>query len=557
MTLNLPTTATQNPQPYRLFYDGTNKTLTAWISLPYPFDNYPPYPSEDEAYTISCTATVTGNGSSLSGLIEDAVTMKPLPGATALVGGRALTSDANGSFYVPLLPPGSLMIQISDPGYTPYQATKILPPFSAVRQTFNLAPSNSTLSVTSLTDGYQGFQYFLDGVSFPVTFTANINWGGHPPGVVRFMTPRKTIDVSDANGEASQAFDMGGDFGAGGQLQVMAISADGTQSLSVVAPFVVMPAILPFFFNRVAGNEIGYTTVSVGPNWDVIDELVDSGLIPSSIPIFGGQSVNLHVFPTVEGTIENNILTLAASFDGADRFKWADLDVTISPRIGAIATFVNNQWNWGGTVGVNADLNESHTWPFFIEPIPLPFYSKVEFSLSANLSLGVVAFSPPTFNGDLKFPAAVQGSFGLGIDTILAVAGWLKGEGTVELQYPQTPTLKSYSIDVTAGITAYAFLFKLNRQFFEWTYPSANPSALVDRNFLRSQASVPFGRDYVATAGYGRFEGRPTRRPPTNHSGGATNAANPAFYSLQNQVFPFSESDNLCQWHELFGRLAL
>ena len=61
LTVAPPTGGGQSPQPYRLFYDGTNNTLTVWISLPSPFDNYPPYPSDDEAYTIPCAATVSGD----------------------------------------------------------------------------------------------------------------------------------------------------------------------------------------------------------------------------------------------------------------------------------------------------------------------------------------------------------------------------------------------------------------------------------------------------------------------------------------------------------------
>jgi len=134
------TIASRDPQPYRLYYDGTNQNLTVWIRLPSPF-GYAPYPSNDEAWTIPCKATVTGNGSTITGLVEDASTGKPLPGATAVVGGQTFTTDANGKFLTPLLPPGTLTIQISDPGYAPYEHTAVLAPFEAVQITFQLNPS--------------------------------------------------------------------------------------------------------------------------------------------------------------------------------------------------------------------------------------------------------------------------------------------------------------------------------------------------------------------------------------------------------------------------------
>jgi Carboxypeptidase regulatory-like domain len=145
------TIASQDPVPYRLLYDGTNEELTVWIRLPSPFI-YPAYPSDDEAWQIPCTATVTGNGSSLDGLVEDAATGKPLPGATVVVGGRTFTTDANGSFLTPLLPPGWLDVKITDPGYGPYEHGAVLPPFEAVHETFHL--TNAPLPVI-LVHGYR------------------------------------------------------------------------------------------------------------------------------------------------------------------------------------------------------------------------------------------------------------------------------------------------------------------------------------------------------------------------------------------------------------------
>jgi pimeloyl-ACP methyl ester carboxylesterase len=132
LALNPPTGGTQNPEPYELSFDGTNQTLTVWITLPSPFNQ------DVVGWPISCTASVTSNGSSFSGLVQDASTKVPLPGATVVIGGQTLTTDTNGSFFVPYLPPGSLTIQITDSGYGSYQNTAILPPFSAVQATFSL-----------------------------------------------------------------------------------------------------------------------------------------------------------------------------------------------------------------------------------------------------------------------------------------------------------------------------------------------------------------------------------------------------------------------------------
>lgn len=137
LTLEPPTAGTQTPEPYRMFYDGTNKNLTIWIRLPNPF-TYAPFPSDDEAYTIPCTAKVTGNGSSFSGTVKDSLTGKPIPNATVLIDGRSFMTDANGMFFVAYIAPGPLTIQISAPGYVSYEKTEPLSPFSAVEVTFAL-----------------------------------------------------------------------------------------------------------------------------------------------------------------------------------------------------------------------------------------------------------------------------------------------------------------------------------------------------------------------------------------------------------------------------------
>src|ERR1035438_6330259 len=137
------TNDTSHPRIYGLKYVGGLMLLTNLIRMPDPFD----YDLSDN-FTGPAVATVTGNGSSFSGLVEDASTGNPLVGATVVIGGQTLTTDAIGKFFVPLLPPGSLTIQITDTGYVPYQATKILPPFSAIQQTFKL--TNAPLTINPL-----------------------------------------------------------------------------------------------------------------------------------------------------------------------------------------------------------------------------------------------------------------------------------------------------------------------------------------------------------------------------------------------------------------------
>jgi pimeloyl-ACP methyl ester carboxylesterase len=140
LSLDLPTSGTQNPEPYALYYDGTNGILGIGISLPAPFSG-----DSDICY-IPCTATVTGNGSSISGLVEDGSTKKPISGATVVIAGQTLTTGSDGSFFVAYIPPGSLMIQISAPGYAPYKKTEPLQPFSVIQATLPLTAASGALT---------------------------------------------------------------------------------------------------------------------------------------------------------------------------------------------------------------------------------------------------------------------------------------------------------------------------------------------------------------------------------------------------------------------------
>ncbi|HEY3853022.1 MAG TPA: carboxypeptidase-like regulatory domain-containing protein [Verrucomicrobiae bacterium] len=136
--LDLPTTETQNPEPFALYYDGTNSLLTVGINLPAPFGD------DNDICTVPCTATVTGNGSSFTGMVQDASTGKPLAGATVIIGGQTLTTGATGIFFAPYLVPGPLKIQITVSGYATFTATEPLAPFSNVQVPFPLKPTIAT-----------------------------------------------------------------------------------------------------------------------------------------------------------------------------------------------------------------------------------------------------------------------------------------------------------------------------------------------------------------------------------------------------------------------------
>ncbi len=140
LNLTPPTAGGTPPIPTQLSYNGTNGTLTLWINLPSPFGG------DTTGWPIPCSAIVANNGSSFQGTVVDAATGNAISGATVVIGTQTLTTGSDGSFFVPLIPPGPLTVQITATGYAEYQATEVLEPFSAVQATFELNAPTVTLS---------------------------------------------------------------------------------------------------------------------------------------------------------------------------------------------------------------------------------------------------------------------------------------------------------------------------------------------------------------------------------------------------------------------------
>jgi hypothetical protein len=295
LSLTLPTAMTQNPQPYRLYYNGTNETLTVWISLPSPFNGYPPYPSADEAWEIPCKATVTGNGSTITGLVEDASTGQPLAGATAVVGAQTFTSDANGSFVTPLLPPGPLNIQITAPGYASWQKTEVLAPFEAVDITFNLTPNSGGPVLSSFAS--PNGAHFIAGMPGTLTFSVQIAWNGSPGtatfDVAGFTYPALITDLGGGQASATLTVPAPVFVNSTSQLTVSAINGDGhSASIQPQVHFYPVPPIVVDWY----GDDIPWqmkgaaSTYSTKLSRTVWHQELPSGVYSSTATIGGELS---------------------------------------------------------------------------------------------------------------------------------------------------------------------------------------------------------------------------------------------------------------------------
>jgi hypothetical protein len=513
-------------------------------------------------------SSITGNILNSSG--------EPIAGACVHIGTELTTSAPDGSYALTGFSAGRYPVVVSATGYTASFSTLVVPALGSLVQNFTLtpaaaSPSGALPTVTSITTQYSPngeALYFLDGVSFPVTFTANVDWGTNSPGSIRFITPKSGVyQVNASSGNpASQQIDVGSAFGSGGQLQVQAVSADGASSIATVANFVVMSALplqhFGLFVPVDAGNHFSYQSVTATNIQFLADSLAgDDGVeVDQSIPLFGGNPIELGFSPTLSASITANHLDLlqvevsATSTSEEDQDNDEDDDPGLDlgglhfdmgwPEIDIFANYSAGlqQWQWGGSLGVDGDVGASAT-TYLPVPIPVPVFASVDLELPFGATLALESINPITWNGTLALDPAVTGTLGAGVDGLLAVEGWVTGGVDLTFQYPQRPHLEYYQIQLSAGVIVYALLWSYTDQLFTWTWPGDNVRrALLSLRVLNTRRlPQPYPRNYINRPLYASFHHRP-KPTGVSTSGAMPLDLTPSLYALQTDVLPYSES---------------
>jgi hypothetical protein len=483
--------------------------------------------------------------STISGTVYDGSNGNPLSGALVEVGTYSGTSGSGGSFSISGISSGVYSATVSKTGYASYVSDISIPPSAAVNRNFTLYPTSGEMRVNTINSKYSGFVYFLDGVDFWVTFTANVDWAGHPPDKVRFLTPTGEYDVTTSGNTASMAFNMGTEFGPGGQLQAMAISSDGTFSPLKVADFGISAPVPGFTFNVVdAGDYLFYTADNVA--LEFFNEGLDEGVIPDDIPIFGSGTFKIHLTPNLDVRLTGNTVALIlagedlmpggniAGFD-LDAIPYADISGTFSPT--------TLDWDWDGEVGMVIALGAKKSWPFIFMagPVPVPMYAKVGFKLSLDGRVEVLDLTPLTLNGAFNVGPYLRGSLGAGADELLAVEGWLGGGANAGFQWPTEPHFEGLTIYLDGGVTVYAILWEWEDPLlrWDWTYQGSSGSSQKVIESIKHIIPKPVPRDYLNRPHYGRFLRGKKYTLRTALSDGSPYVV--ATAPLQTQVFPYSE----------------
>ncbi|MCX7704776.1 MAG: PQQ-binding-like beta-propeller repeat protein, partial [bacterium] len=515
-------------------------------------------PFGDKMAIIGLFGTGGGDGqSALITTVYDGSNGNALEGAQVKVGSQIIITDYAGQCVFSPIAPGSYDIEVNKDGYSSVIKPVEVPASSNVSKNIIIYPSNFVMPiVTDISSKYDGTVFYLDGVDFDVEFTINIDWAGHTPGKVKFITPRKIIEQSVSTSSAKQTFNMGTDFGIGGTLKVQAITSTGGLSEEKEADFVVMKPLPVFTMAPIdKGPYFSYES-KLGANWNFFNEGLDGSGIPSDIPLFGGKPVWLKCIPTVSAEVSSaGEASIGLEFEGLqkekkiDSGKIAGLSFSLYPIVNIDGQYYPSEhdWDWAGYAGLHGKVELKKSWPFvvMVGPVPIPMYAKASVSLEAEALLGVTSLEPIGMNGKISINPYVRGSLGAGVDEILAVEGWIGGGLELGLQFPEEPTLDELSIYLNAGFTVYALLFTWENEALHWEY------SLIDKKIVSSQIPClsvetpqPAKRDYIKSPDYGIFKGG----IDSIKSGSETKVT-----TLQQNVFPHSEPAIGCAGQYLYA----
>jgi murein DD-endopeptidase MepM/ murein hydrolase activator NlpD len=500
--------------------------------------------------TGTATAALQGTGgaagaSTLTGFVYDGSTGSPLPGTTVTLGDDSTDTDAQGGYAFTGLTAGSYTLLAEKSGYNAYSASVDIPASSGITKNITLYPESATgvnPRVNSVGSKFSGLSYFLDGVNFNVTWTANVDWAGNTPGKVRFITPEDSYDVATSTNSASKQFNMGTEFGHEGKLKVVAISADNKTSAEKEADFVVMKS-LPLSFNSYdTGSNFNYK-ISAGPNWEFINEGIGAGVIPSTIPYFGGKEFNIRFIPTIKAGIKSNTASLGLAFEGTiPAAKIAGFSIGATPYVGITGDYSDTAWSFYGNLGM--DIGFSGTTPPWYLPVPIvPVYVQGTLKVSADINAEIHELLPlpPELLGYFVLNPEVKGSLGVGVSRFVSAEVWIGGGAEAALQFPQEPHLEEIVIYVNCGYTLYAFGMNAGKG----ELPLGDWMLYGDKTVGTSPFSPeipqwqPVSRTYLSKPDYGAFRGGRDYAVKTFTTEEETYTVFTA--SLQENVFPYSE----------------
>ena len=515
--------------------------------------------SNPNGFADSKTAIITiVKQSNLEGYVYETGTMRPISGASLVLENHSsVTSNANGYYSFSNINPGNYKINISKTGYMTITQNISIPPNSTITKTFYLSPVTSTdVKISSLACKYSGFVYYLNGIDFPVDYTATIDWGNNPPGKINFITPKANYEISLSGNSVTKRFNIATDFSPYTTLKAVAISANGIKSKEYEANFMVIPPppLVGLILRKPVdlGDSFYYKT-EVGLDFDFIDEKIKEGAIPKDIPYFGEKGFSLRYIPTLEMTAKSSgEVSLSASFENKPlknkeiKGMMAGFEFSLVPKLNLYGQFIKgeNRYKWKGMFGLSGNIEVSKSWPFLftLGPIPVPMFLKGTFRFGADASLSIENLTPLTLNGMFDLNPYIRGMVAAGVDNVIYAGGWIGGGAEITFQYPREPNLAEFNIYLNGGIQIYALGLKWENDLLRWDWSLTKSTTIIsgmDKLMFTEPKLV--NRDYLFSPDSGKFFNRPDFSLVQSLSRNSTMEVKSA--KLQSSIFPYPESD--------------
>ncbi len=194
-------------------------------------------------------------------------------------------------------------------------------------------------------------------------------------------------------------------------------------------------------------------------------------------------------------------------------------------------------------MGIAGESEFKKSWPFICMagPVPIPMYAKMSLSTAADLGVAITDLEPLTLNGNFRLEPEARGSLGAGVDSVLAVEGWLGGGAQMGLQWPAEPTLHELDVYLNGGVSVYALMWKWENELlkYEWSLLGGSGRSLLRLPELGPVEPKLVSRSYLSSPRYGRFGRGAQLRTNRLFREGASYTTSSAL--LQGSVFPYSE----------------
>ena len=383
----------------------------------------------------------TSNTGSINGIVKSS-SGQAISGAQVIAtsqstgsGPSPATTDATGQFSFGNLAAGGYVVSATKAGFSPGRAEVTVVAGGAVAVSLVLSPTQSSVQITSLKNQYSGSVYFLPNVPLSVRYTATIDWGGHSPGSVDFLTGGRSHVVSTSGNTASITFNVATDLQPCDTVSAVAISADGSRSGPVTAAGQVTRALPPFFSALALVPVSGAGGLLYESNASVSLPLIDWGTVklPRFVPLFAGRQVAIgKASPEFESEVRNGQASFLAGFRKPGVFKMNVIgEIDVSVKAGATALFSPGscEWSWQATVKANASMDEVKlfTSPTFFLPTPagpVPVYLRVAASANATGTLNWQVVPTSRFaGGSFEIQGRIRGGIGVGVADVFGVEG--------------------------------------------------------------------------------------------------------------------------------------